>query len=85
MLPVLEEAASNAPICEKQFTRNYQNVHPLLACYKSDLNTSHFSYEKFLELTDSDNEKAMYDFLTQIGLIPSSRQRQFCEKITGEL
>ena len=27
---------------------------------------------------DPDNERAMYDLLTQIGMIPSTRQCQFC-------
>ena len=59
MLPVLEEATSDKPICEMQFTRNYQNLHPLLAWYKSNLTTSHFSYEKFLELTDAGGGEAI--------------------------
>ena len=70
MLPTLEAPTKSKIISEQQFSRNSQNVHPLLAWYKSDLETSHGSYEKFLELTDPDNERAMYDLLTQIGMIP---------------
>ena len=74
---------SNTSICDedksdKEFTRNYQNVHPVLAWYKHDLPTSHLSYEKKLELTHPDNEKMLYAFLTEVCLIPSSRQCQFC-------
>ena len=78
MLPILEEPTNSKTSSEQQHSRNYQNIHPLLAWYKSDLETSHLSYEKLLELTDPDNERAMYDLLTQIGLLPSSRQCQFC-------
>ena len=63
MLPILEKQTSKIS-SEQQHSRNYQNIHPLLAWYKSDL--------------DPDNERAMYDLLTQIGLLPSSRQCQFC-------
>ena len=45
MLPTLEEPTNSKIISEQQFSRNYQNVHPLLAWYKSDLETSHISYE----------------------------------------
>ena len=36
------------------------------------------SYDKFMELTNPDNEQMMYDFLSNVGLIPPSRQCQFC-------
>ena len=74
----MEKAKSDEAISDKQFTRNYQSAHPLLSWYKYDVPRSHFSYEKFLELIDPHYEKVMYDLLTEVSLIPSSRQCQFC-------
>ena len=78
MSPILEEQTNSKISSEQQHPRNYQNIHPLLGWYKSDLETSHLSYEKFLELTDPDNERAMYDLLTEIGLNAKLPKRKVC-------
>ena len=77
-LPILNESIHHENKSDKEFTRNYQNVHPILPWYKHDLQTSHISYEDFLDLTNPDHERKMYEFLTDVGLIPSLRQCQFC-------
>ena len=77
-LPILNKSIGDEANSDKEFTRNYQNVHPVLPWYKHDLPTSHIGYEEFLDLTHPDNEKKMYEFLTDIGLIPSFCQCQFC-------
>ena len=70
-LPILNESVDNEDKSDKEFTRNYQNIHPGLPWYKHDLLTSHIG-------NVPDNEKEMYNFLTEVGLVPSSRQCQFC-------
>jgi len=76
-LPILNETIHHENKSDKEFTRNYQNVHPILPWY-NDLQTSHVSYEDFLDLTNPDHERKMYEFLTDVGLIPSFRKCQFC-------
>ena len=79
-LPVLENVKSvdAEPNPSFEITRSYQNVHPFLGWYKYDLQTKHMSYDKFMELTNANYEKMLYDFLMDVGLIPKSRQCQFC-------
>ena len=59
-LPILNETIHHENKSDKEFTRNYQNVHPILPWYKHDLQTPHISYEDFLDLTNPDNERKMY-------------------------
>ena len=35
---------------DTDFVRQYQNIHPLLGCYKPDLETGKFSYDQFRSL-----------------------------------
>ena len=79
-LPILENVKNADADTNTSFesSRHYQNVHPFLGWYKHDLQTKHMSYDKFMELTNVNNEKMMYDFLMDVGLIPKSRQCQFC-------
>ena len=70
-----EECSMNV---NSEFKRNFQNVHPLLPWYKHDLETGHFSYEKFQKLVSKEEEESMLDFLVQVDLIAENRPCLYC-------
>ena len=55
-----------------------QTKHPSLAMYNSDMNTESMSFTDFEELCDPNKECEMLNFLTELGLLPSSQQCLLC-------
>ena len=55
-----------------------QNEHPLHRFYKNDLVTDTMSYDQLLELLSKEKEIQLIDFLSQIGVIASKQQCEFC-------
>ena len=54
--------------------RNYQNVHPMLGWYKHDLDTGHFSSDKFQQLMSTEKEDELLDLLVDLNLLAKERQ-----------
>ena len=70
MLPTKTDKENTMPT--QLLGDRFQNVHPLLSWYKFDLNTSHISYESFMNLIDPKNDENLITFLTEIGIIAST-------------
>ena len=58
--------------------RQYQNVHPLLGWDKHDLDTGHFSYDKFQPLMSTEKEAELLDFFVELKLTAKERQCLLC-------
>ena len=58
--------------------KQYQIVHPLLGWYKHDLDTGLFSYDKFQQLTSTEKEGELLDFLIELNLMAKERRCLLC-------
>ena len=75
-MPCLQDKENTNP--DQNDDTRFQNVHPLLAWYKHDLETGIFSYDKFMDLINPINDAQLVKLLTEIGTVAASNTCLLC-------
>ena len=76
LMPRLQDKENANP--DQNDDTRFQNVHPLLAWYKHDLETGIFSYDKFMDLINPINDAQLVKLLTEIGIVAASNTCLLC-------